>query len=267
MSTRARHRKKTNADVRSAGLRSDVQEAIARVWPDGIVELSFDPDESYFHEVYPALSRAFSRIRNAQLVREREWDGGPKEWHDSDTDEYPPGDLEFTHSYHMFFVSPEGEAFTFEEEAEPESMDEESEDDEWDEDPLLGRSAGRGRTGWVVAVSLLAPFGVIELGDDVSYEDGSATELQIETCAQTLEGEPIVDHLEHFRKYKGDQAYQTLVKLRERISGILEKCGITVLPAEEWRKPVPGLRGGSETLVGCDGQPVRVLDAFFFAQI
>jgi hypothetical protein len=249
-------------------LRSDVQEAIARAWLDGIVEMSFDPDESYFHEVHPKLAKAFAGIGNAQLVRERTWDGGPKEWHDSDTDECPPDDLEYMRSYHLFFVSPTGEAFTFEEEAEPESIDEEFEEDEWDEGPVLGQTAGTGRTGWVVAVSLLAPFGVIELGDDVSYEDGTATELQIETCAETLEGEPIVDHLEHFRKNKGDRAHQTLVKLREEISAILEKCGITVLPAEEWRKPVSELRAGSDTLIGDDdGKSLRVLDAFFFAQI
>ena len=55
--------------------------------------------------------------------------------------------------------------------------------------------------------------------------------------------------------------------MRAKIGAILEKCGITVLPAEEWRKPVPGLRGGEDTLMGIQGRAVRVLDAFFFEDI
>ena len=35
----------------------------------------------------------------------------------------------------------------------------------WGEEPPVSRISGSGRTGWVVAVSLLAPFAVIELGD------------------------------------------------------------------------------------------------------
>jgi hypothetical protein len=76
MSTKARKRKKaaSSPGTQSADLRRDVQEAIDRVWPAGIVELSFDSDESYFCEIYPKLSRAFHRIRNARLVCEREAD-------------------------------------------------------------------------------------------------------------------------------------------------------------------------------------------------
>jgi ribosomal silencing factor RsfS len=42
------------------------------------------------------------------------------------------------------------------------------------------RVSGAGTTGWVVAVSLLAPFAVIELGEVVVFEDGSTTEAEIE---------------------------------------------------------------------------------------
>jgi hypothetical protein len=42
------------------------------------------------------------------------------------------------------------------------------------------RVSGAGITGWVVAVSLLAPFAVIELGEVVVFEDGSTTEAEIE---------------------------------------------------------------------------------------
>ena len=39
----------------------------------------------------------------------------------------------------------------------------------WGEDPPVGRISGSGRTGWIAAVSLLAPFAVIELGDMVAF--------------------------------------------------------------------------------------------------
>src|ERR1035437_7841234 len=68
-------------------------------------------------------------------------------------------------------------------------------------------------------------------------------------------------------KPKGAQAYQILGKLRAEISEILEKRGITVLPAEEWRKPVPGLHGGEDTIPGIEGRSIRVLDAFFFEEM
>jgi hypothetical protein len=57
------------------------------------------------------------------------------------------------------------------------------------------------------------------------------------------------------------------VKLRAEISDILEKRGITVLPAEEWQKPAPGLRAGEDTIPGIEGGAVRVLDAFFFEEM
>jgi hypothetical protein len=52
-----------------------------------------------------------------------------------------------------------------------------------------------------------------------------------------------------------------------RISGILEKYGIAVLPAEEWRKPVPWLRADGDTLIGIEGKVIRVFDAFFFENL
>jgi hypothetical protein len=95
-----------------------VQEAVDRIWPDGIVEMPLDPDESYFIGLHPKLSRALRRIRNTRLVYEREADGGPVWWEESDPEEDPPDEIERSRSYHTFFVSPDGEGFTFETEAE-----------------------------------------------------------------------------------------------------------------------------------------------------
>jgi hypothetical protein len=60
------------------------------------------------------------------------------------------------------------------------------------------------------------------------------------------------------------KAFVTLQKLRGVIAGILEENGITVLPAEQWRKPVPWLRAGEAV---CAADPVRVLDALFFEEL
>ena len=270
MSTRVRKRVRAPYDQRSTDLRKDVQEAIDRIWPDGIVEMSPDLDESYFFDVHPNLSRAFRRITNTQIVYEREADGGPVWWEESDPEEDPPDEIERSRSYHTFFVSPDGKGFAFETEAEavtePEFMTDDFAEAGWGEDPPVSRIPGRGRTGWVVAVSLLAPFAIIELGDMVTFEDGSTTEAEIESCGQTADGER-VDPEENFRKVYGARTYKTIVTLRAKIAAILDGFGITVLPAEEWRKPAPWLRGTEETLIGLDGKAIRVLDAFFFESV
>lgn len=225
MSTKARNRKKaaSNPRTQSADLRRDVQEAIARVWPAGIVELCFDFDESYFCEIYPKLSRAFHGIRNTRLVGEPEADGGPIWCDQSDPEEDPPDEIEHSRSYHLFFVSPEGKAFTFETETEgfeePELMTEKFEEAWSAADLLPCRVPGAGRTGWVVAVSPLAPFAVIELGEVVAFEDGSRTEAEIEPYGETSDGQPI-NLEEHFQKSRGARAYKTLVSLRARGSQV-----------------------------------------------
>jgi len=99
----------------------------------------------------------------------------------------------------------------------------------WGEEPPVSRISGSGRTGWAVAVSLLAPFAVIELGDMVTFEDGSTTEADIESYAQTADGE-LSDPEKNCREVYGASAYKTILSLRAKIAGILEGFGITVLP-------------------------------------
>jgi hypothetical protein len=270
MSGKARKPKAGSPEKRDAGLRQDVQEAIDRAWPDGIVELSYDPDESYFWEVDEELRAAFHHIANAHLLYEREAQGEPIWWGSDAGDEEPPDEMTNSRSYHVFFLSPEGEAFTCEIETEvvtePEFMAEEFEEGAWGEDPLADRNSGTRRTGWVVAVSLVAPFAVIEFGDRTSYDDGSGGGAEIEPYAKNEDGEWI-NLEEEFRKAKGDQAYEILLKLRAEIRDILEKHGVAVLPAGEWRRAAPRLRGGEETCMAIEDRPVRVLDAFFFEQM
>lgn len=244
-------------------LGKDVREAIKRAWPDGVVEMGFDPNESYFWDVYPKLATAIQRIKGARLGHEREPEGGPVWFDDSDPEDDSPDDQERSRSYHLFFVCPEGEAFTYE--AEIETLAEPS----WDEDenePPMETVAGTGNTGWSVAVSLIAPFAVITLSKLETFEDGSTSDPSIESDGFTETGQRIDPEAE-FRKFKGEQVFEVLLKLRGRICDILDRYGIGVLPEEEWRKPVPWLQADEEVLVGTMGEPVRVLDAFFFEGI
>lgn len=235
-------------------LREDVREAIERAWPDGVVEMAIDSEESWFQDVYPKLASALRRVRGALLVHEKEPRQEPESSHDSDDhdeEEFPPEDLEPSRSYHLFFVCPEGEAFHYATEIE-----------EGSESPRE-EVAGTGRTGWSVCVSLLAPFGVVTFSDMLTFEDGSESGPSLEPYAFTETGDRI-DPKAEFRKLKGEQAFQVLVKLHDRICGILDKHGIVVLPEAEWRKPVPWLRADEEVFVGTMGEPIRVLDALFF---
>jgi hypothetical protein len=207
-----------------AGLRDDVREAIELALPDDRIEFSFDPGDSYFWDVRPKLRTAFQRLKGGSLEQERD----------------PFGELddEFddrTRSYDLFFLAPHGAAFRYATEIQ-------SPDD--------GLVNGRGTTGLAVAVSLLAPFAVVTVSDMGAFDDGSRLEPSIEP--------------ESVRNKKGEPAYTELMNLRDQLGAILEKHWISVLPEEEWRKPVPWLEADEEILV--DGQ-IRVLDALFFEMI
>jgi hypothetical protein len=244
-----------------ADLRKDVWEAIQRAWPDGVVEMGFDSGESYFCDVHSKLGAAIRRIKGAQLLHEREPKGRLVWFDHSDPEEDPSDDHERSRSYHLFFVCPEGEPFTYA--TEMESLAEPGEEGEGENELPTVTVAGNGRTGWSVAVSLLAPFAVITLSDMEVFEDGSTSQPSIESHGFTETWERIDPEAE-FRKLKGERAFGILLKLRGRVCDILDRYGIGVLPEEEWRKPVPWLRADEEVLVSTTGEPVRVLDALFF---
>ena len=98
----------------------------------------------------------------------------------------------------------------------------------------------------------------------VTFEDGSTTEAEMESYG--ADGE-LIDPEKNFREVHGARAYKTIVSLRAKIAHILERFEIAVLPAEEWQKPAPWLRGTEETPIGLDGKVMRVLDAFFFESL
>jgi len=264
MMERGRAKKKR---ARDAGLRTDIQEAIEQAWPDDIVEMC-DPEESYFWEVRLELAAAFRRLRHV-TVHEREAESEPAWFDGSDEDDDLPAEQENPRSYHLFFVAPEGDDFTFTSEMESIGepiFNEEGEEEGYDEPDFPGGIVpGKGTTGWAVAVSLVAPFAVITLSGRTFYDDGFISEPSMDP-GFTDTGERF-DAEAEFKKHKGDKAFGKLLKLRGRIHDILAKYKVEVLPEGEWRKPVPWLRADPEVHVSFSGEPVRVLDAFFFEGI
>src|SRR5260370_21844246 len=137
-------------------LRSDVVAAIQRAWPGGVVEMSFGSEESWFWDVHPKLVRALQRLKRLRMLHESGAQEIPS-WRDA-ADEDFPRDFDLSHSYHLFFVAPEGDAFTFETQSETEPEPEFEEMWEWTEcsgDTQMITSQGRGHTGCSVASSLV----------------------------------------------------------------------------------------------------------------
>src|SRR5437667_4087114 len=114
----------------SKPIRKDVAEANDRAWPDGVVDMPLDSDDSYFWDVYPKLKRDLSRIKDATLLYED-----------------PPDFDEGSRSYYLFFIRPADEAFTIE-------VDGGGQDEDADLETVQDQSI----IGCSVAISLIAPF-------------------------------------------------------------------------------------------------------------
>ena len=106
----------------------------------------------------------------------------------------------------------------------------------------------------------------LAFNDVATFEDGSSSEAEIESYTETADDERI-DPEEEFRRVRGGQAYEILLKLGAKVGTILQEFGITVLPAAEWRKPVPWFRDDDDSLSGIEGKAVRVLDTLFFEEL
>jgi hypothetical protein len=264
-------RAKTPARRKDAILRSDVAEAIRQIWPENTVKGIFSFEGSHLTDKLSALEKDLMNIKGAQLKYQLAAKQNSIPDDAADTEDFSPVLTVHTRSYHLFFICPEGEIFTFESETEnfdeteyliEEALAQKIRKNLWESQPK-SKIKGRGWIGWSVSLSFLAPFAAIALNEMALFDDGSTEEPGIEMCIQDLDGDPI--HPEkHFRELLGEQALVILQGLRAKIGTILQKHGIVVLPEEEWRKPVPWLKGGEGAFVGTGGQPIRVLDAFFF---
>lgn len=243
-------RKPSGNQLPDSNIQKDILEGIRKAFPDGLVEIAFDPDESYFFEVYPELEEKLSQIKGTNVLYEREWNPDPVWYHDSDPDEDLPDWIEDVSSYHLFFLGLTGQKFQFETEDETPSEDDEDE---------LEKVAGTGTVGCSVGVSLIAPFALVTFNTYESFENGSQTIPDVQASIFTDAGAPI-DTAFYYRERWGDEVFQALCALRNEILEILGSCGISLLPEEEANKPVPWLKPGEAFL----GENITVRDAFFF---
>ncbi len=232
--------KNSNAASSVVEIPRELVAAIKRSWPRDVVE-EFDTDESYFHEI---------RISGVSLVWQTEdVDRGACD----DEDEALPSYSEWQ-SCHVFFVSPEGDEFRFE-------------DETIGEDPGDGTEtafSGEGRFGISLTISLAAPVAAIGVSSYSHYEDGGYTIPDpMSSLHMNEETGIVISANEYFRDCLGQEMFQKLEILREQITSIVALRHISVLDESVLDLPVQSLKADQEVFVG---KPVCVRDAFFSAE-
>lgn len=227
----------------------DLAAAIKQCWPRGVVE-EFDAEESYFQEIRRQIERDLGGISGALLVWQTEEADGAG-WDDDEADEPLPSYSEFQ-SYHVFFISPSGDEFRFEDKTIGENP----------EDGTHTTYPGEGRFGLVLTMSLAAPVAAIDVSSYSHYEDGAITipDPMSSVFWNDETGEAISAN-EYHRDWLGQEMFQTLEILRQQIVSIVARRHISVLDDSVLDLPVKGLRADQEVFAG---KPLRVRDAFFF---
>ena len=241
--------KNSNAASSVVEIPRELVAAIKRSWPRDVVE-EFDTDESYFHEIRHQIERDLRRISGVSLVWQTEdVDRGACD----DEDEALPSYSEWQ-SYHVFFVSPDGDEFRFE-------------DETIGEDPEDGTEtiySGEGRYGLSLTISLAAPVAAIGVSSYSRYEDGGYTIPDpMSSLHMNEETGKVISANEYFRDCLGQEMFQKLEILREQITSIVALRHISVLDESVLDLPVQSLKADQEVFVG---KPVCVRDAFFSAE-
>lgn len=236
------------------GVPKSVIAAIEKLWPDGVIEV-FDRDESYFRSMREPLERDLRSIDGTSLLWQTEERENAAAWDDDWDDEPLPEDEPWC-SYHVFFLSPRGNEFHFEDETERIDYDEDT-----GEELPPEACAGEGWIGCAVGISLAAQFAAIAMDSYSQFEDGSWHPPDIGSCSYSEEtGQPI-DTDQHYCQTLGEAPVRTLHQLRDQIAAVLKKHRIQVLETATFDLPVAGLAACEEVYLE---PPVRVRDAFFF---
>lgn len=245
----SRPRKENTSRRSKTGLPKNLADAIRRAWPNGVVDMPVDSDDAPFWDIYRELRASLSRIPGSTEFYEREPEDELESSRGPDADEDALARSGGSLSYHVFFLSPQGDRFQFETDTiEP------------DEDGVEQRYQGEGRIGCVVGVSLVAPFAVIMFDERAVFENGSRSEPDVEPHIFTLDGRRR-DLDEDYREMVDEEGVAILRTLRTKIVSVLDDFEISVIPEEDLDRPVPSLRAGGDAFVG---NPVTVREAFFF---
>ena len=210
----------------------------------------FATDESYFHEIHHQVEQDLSGISGASLVWQTEQPPSAN-WDDDNLDEPSLYDFEWQ-SYHVFFVSPNGDEFRF----EAETIGDDPEDETQTTYP------GEGRYGLALSISLAGPFAAINVSSCSWFEDGgiAAPDLTFPFFWAEETGEPASGNKYH-RDLLGQEMFQKLEMLRQEVVSIMASHRISVLDESVLDLPAKGLRADADVFLG---KPFRVRDAFFF---
>lgn len=232
----------------SSQIRPDIAETIRKAFPDDVMALVMDIQESYLADVFPRLKTKLLEIDAASVLHERDPTGGPG-WAAGDgrlpPDPAPVAPIDRPKSYYLFFLSPDDSRFR---------------PGDGDGDDLFQA------IGWSVALSVLAPFAMFTL---TCMERDSVTESNPDIVPEDMEDPEsgkAIDVKTYCEKYLGEDGKRILDSLHREITAVLESFDLTVVPGEELDKVVPWLK-----LPGISGpQPqmpwrqIAVRDAFFF---
>lgn len=245
-------------------IRKDILETLDELFPDNVIDICDDPDESYLNDIYEELRAELSRIETAAIDYERDWRGDdpknydqPIEWRfEEGEDEEPEFSDPLDYSYHLFFLGLKGEQFRYE-----------VKDKTIDEEGKIVPDEGFRTIGCCVGISLTTPFALIVPDSLVSYKDGSQSYPDIEPHI-FIDNDGPVDMEEYMSEMVGDEGMQALKELTNRITSILESFGISILPADQAEKPVPWLKA-AEWICFADipEKKVKLKDVFFFCGI
>src|SRR5579864_4514930 len=87
---------------RTSATPATIAKLIKKAWPDGIVEMPIEEDESYFRDIYEKLNAKISKVRGAWVLQER-W-GSPDASSIDDEDENGLEEARQvgSRSYHLF---------------------------------------------------------------------------------------------------------------------------------------------------------------------
>jgi len=256
-------RKKTSA------IPATLAKLIEKAWPDGIVEMPIDEDESYFWDIYDKLKAKISKVRGVSMFDERPASTEVDSIDDEDENGLEEAWRDGSRSYHLFVIELQtkigvpiveaedtGEDVDLQADDAPDDIETESEfdEEEFDEPEIIGHSLG-----FLLAVSLVAPVAIVMdyALEETEYGTDASPPLGLPCAFDSASDEVEPDH----RSYLSAKDRKRADAVQERLVRAVEETGLTVLPFDQRKNKIPGLRAGSEAFLS---EPIRVQDAFFF---
>jgi hypothetical protein len=246
-----------------------IAKLIKKAWPDGIVDMPIEDEESYFWDIYDKLKAEISKVSGALMFHERRASPDVGSSDDEDENRLDEAWQDESRSYHLFVIELQetirlplvdeedtGEDGDCQADDALDDIETESEfgTEEFDEPEVIGYSLG-----FLLAVSMVAPVAIVMdyALEQTEYGTVASPPLSL-PCAFDSAGNLVEpDH----RSDLSAEDRKRADAIRERLVRAVEETGLTLLPFDQRRNTVPGMRAGSEAFLS---EPITVQDAFFF---